>query len=101
MNSSVFLIILGKVTITKSKALDLLSFDVPVVTGSKVCARCCSFLTVILNGKKDYNEIRYLSNDDSSSETLLTVCSEIESLDLATTQACTIRMLLKYYTVAY
>ena len=90
MNSTFFFIFLGKVTITKSKASDLWSFDVPVVPGCKVCTRCCSYLSAILNGKKEYDEIRYFHNNNSTSDTLPTVNSEIESLDLAATQVCTV-----------
>ena len=39
------------VTITKNKANNILCFDVPIVPGCMVCARCSSELSEILNGK--------------------------------------------------
>ena len=67
-----------------------------------MCSRCCSFLSDILNGTKDYNAIRYLYNTNSSSEgkILSSVTStEIKSLDLAVTQVCYLFIILEFIWV--
>ena len=53
----IYVLYLGKEIITKSKALDLIDFDITVIPGCKICARCSSDLSAVLNGSIESSKI--------------------------------------------
>ena len=85
-----FKFILGKVIITKGKALDLLSFEISIVPGYKVCSRCSSELSEILNGKIEHNppSIKTVSSPSELKMLPDFISTDIQSLQSILTQVC-------------
>ena len=75
-------------------AMDLLSFDISLVPGTKLCPRCWSEICSILNNPKGYEDNKFLPtlktiiNSPENVHRLHLSDADQQDLDLELTQAC-------------